>query len=491
MRAAFALALVFGLAGAAAASPFRISVPFVRGGEAAERTAMAPLLSSMDSQVIDDHYIVVLRKDAAQAALNAHQLWVQQAPAKAGFRGFKHAFDVAGKLAGYTAHVDAETLEQIRRSPEVRSGCTPPAGPADPFPQVAYVEKDQILHTFDIERNVPSWGIARIAYRKHPTPRQYKLYNYDPHAGSGVTAYIIDTGVNIHHQDFEGRAVWGKTIPEGDEDADGNGHGSHVAGTVAGRTFGVAKKANIKAVKVLRSNGSGTLSDVIRGIEWAVTDHEERVKAAAVADAEAAEKAKQNGEPVPPKTKVGPALLPLNRPSLTPYFAFAQVKSTANMSLGGGRSKVLDRAVDAAVEAGIHFAVAAGNDARDACQYSPAASELAVTVGASSIDDSMAWFSNHGKCVDIFGPGKDITSAWIGSNVATNTISGTSMASPHICGLLTLFLSLPQHEDKTPKELKDVIVQMSTKDVITGLPIWSKTANRLAFTDPPARNATA
>lgn len=159
------------------------------------------------------------------------------------------------------------------------------------------------------------------------------------------------------------------------------------------------------------------------------------------------------------------------------------------MSLGGGRSKVLDRAVDAAVEAGIHFAVAAGNDARDACQYSPAASQNAVTVGASSIDDSMAWFSNHGKCVDVFGPGKDITSAWIGSTVATNTISGTSMASPHVAGLLTLFLSQPQHEDKTPKELKDFVIELSSKGMVTGLPIWSKTANRLIYNDPPAGDA--
>jgi cerevisin len=158
------------------------------------------------------------------------------------------------------------------------------------------------------------------------------------------------------------------------------------------------------------------------------------------------------------------------------------------MSLGGGRSKVLDRAVDAAVEAGIHFAVAAGNDARDACQYSPAASQFAVTVGASSIDDSMAWFSNHGKCVDVFAPGKDITSAWIGSTVATNTISGTSMASPHVCGLMTLFLSLPVHENKTPKELKDHIIQLSTKGLVTGLPIWSKTENRLIFNDPPTES---
>jgi len=336
-------------------------------------------------------------------------------------------------------------------------------------PEVAYIEKDSIVHTWDIQHGVPSWGISRVAHHAHPTVKEYKDYEFDRHAGAGVTAYIIDTGVSIGHEDFEGRAEWGMTIPENDEDADGNGHGTHVAGTVAGKTFGIAKKATFKAVKVLSSNGSGSLSDVIKGIEWAITDHQAR-ETAANAKVEDPDVPKDNAK----------------RPKKKPKAPKKKVKSVANMSLGGGRSRALDAAVDAAVEAGIHFAVAAGNDARDACLYSPAASALAVTVGASSIDDSMAWFSNHGKCVDVFGPGRDITSSWIGSSVATNTISGTSMASPHVCGLLALFLSEPAHEDLTPAEMKDLVVELSTKGVVTGLPIWSKTANRLIYSDPPS-----
>jgi cerevisin len=152
-------------------------------------------------------------------------------------------------------------------------------------------------------------------------------YIYDHNDGSEVTAYVVDTGVNIEHTEFEGRAVWGQTIPEGDEDVDGNGHGSHVAGTIAGKTYGVAKKAKVVAVKVLRSNGSGSMSDVVKGIEWVTLNHKDRVKNA--------KKGKKE-------------------------------RSVANMSLGGGRSRILDAAVDAAVASGVHFAVAAGNDNRDA-----------------------------------------------------------------------------------------------------------------------------
>lgn len=184
--------------------------------------------------------------------------------------------------------------------------------------------------------------------------------------------------------------------------------GTHVAGTIAGKTYGVAKKAFIKAVKVLRSNGSGTMSDVVAGVEWVAKDHKKRVDEEA-AKFEAATGGKETPAPAPKK-----------------------VKSVANMSLGGGKSRALDLAVNAVVSAGVHFAVAAGNDNRDACNYSPAAAEKAITVGATTIEDSRAWFSNWGKCVDIFGPGHQILSSWIGSTNATNTISGTSMASPHV-----------------------------------------------------------
>jgi cerevisin len=350
-----------------------------------------------------------------------------------------HIFDLHSEFRGYAGKFTKETIEKIRTSDEV-----------------AYVEKDQIVHAYDVDTDAP-WGLSRISHRKKPdTEEEYGKYTYNEAAGRNVTVYIIDTGVNVNHSDFEGRAVWGATIPEDDEDVDGNGHGTHVAGTVAGKKYGVAKKANIVAVKVLRSNGSGSMSDVIKGIEFAVQHHNERV----------AEAKKYNDEAGDDDEKI-------------------IVKSAANMSLGGGRSRALDRVVDAAVKAGIQFAVAAGNDGMDACNYSPAASVNAITVGATTKEDRMAWFSNHGSCVDVFAPGHYITSTWIGSNVATNTISGTSMASPHVAGLIALLLSMPEYENKTPEEIKQVIIEMSTPDVIKGLPFWTESANRLIYSNPP------
>jgi len=268
-----------------------------------------------------------------------------------------------------------------------------------------------------------------------------------------------DTGTNVDHDDFEGRASWGQTIPEGDPDEDGNGHGTHCSGTVAGRKYGVAKSANIKAVKVLRSNGSGTMSDVVKGVEYAAQAHRESVSAA------------EDGK--------------------KPGFK----GSAANMSLGGGKSTLLDRAVNAAVEAGIHFAVAAGNDNADSCNYSPAAADKAVTVGASTLADERAYFSNYGTCNDIFAPGLNILSTWIGSNTSTNTISGTSMASPHIAGLLAYLLSLQPAKDSayavadiSPKKLKANLISIATEGALTDVP--SNTANILAWNGGGESNYT-
>lgn len=479
MRLPLATLATFALAGSALAFPFKL--PYFFGDHERPSTEpyfnVAPLLSSLEAKVIPDRYIVVLKENLPREDVHAHRLWVSQETEHYGaqsrdllgdfFQGVKRHFSLDGVVHGYSGHFDKQTVEKIRQSPHV-----------------AYVEKDQIVHAWDVERDVPSWGLSRVSHRELPSPEEYKEYEYDSHAGSGVVAYIIDTGVHVTHKDFEGRAVWGKTIPENDEDEDGNGHGTHVAGTVGGKTFGIAKKVQIKAVKVLSSNGSGTLSDVIAGIEWAITDHQERVaearRLASEEDGETDPSTNKKKKPTPPPED--PPTDPAPKPD-----PGKKVKSVANMSLGGGRSKTLDRAVDAAVEAGIHFAVAAGNDARDACLYSPAASKQAVTVGASTVDDKIAWFSNHGKCLDVFAPGRDITSSWTGSDVATNTISGTSMASPHVCGLLALLLSEPEHEDLTPSEMKDLIKNLSTAGVIDGIPTWSRqTPNKLIYNDPPS-----
>jgi len=293
----------------------------------------------------------------------------------------------------------------------------------------------------ELEKNAP-WGLARISHRNSLTFGTFNKYLYSVDGGEGVDVYVIDTGTNVDHVDFEGRANWGKTIPSNDEDKDGNGHGTHCSGTIAGKKYGVAKKANIYAVKVLKSNGSGTMSDVVKGVEWAAVSH--------IKKADAAKKGKGK------KGFKG---------------------SAANMSLGGGKSVTLDLAVNAAVDAGIHFAVAAGNDNADSCKYSPAAAEKAVTVGASTLADERAYFSNYGKCNDIFAPGLNILSTWIGSKYATNTISGTSMASPHIAGLLAYFLSLQPAQDSayavadiTPKQLKASLIAIATEGALEDVP---------------------
>lgn len=311
----------------------------------------------------------------------------------------------------------------------------------------------------ETEKMAP-WGLARVSHRKPLSFGTFNKYLYSDDGGEGVDAYVIDTGTNTEHLDFEGRAHWGKTIPSGDADADGNGHGTHCSGTIAGKKYGVAKKANVYAVKVLRSNGSGTMADVIAGVDYAASAHLDQVKAA------------KNGSRKGFKGSV------------------------ANMSLGGSKVKMLDEAVNAAVDAGMHFAVAAGNDNADACNYSPAAAGKAVTVGASAIDDSRAYFSNYGKCTDIFAPGLSIQSTWIGSKTAVNTISGTSMASPHICGLLAYYLSLQPAADSeysvaaiTPKELKSQMLDIATIDALSDIP--SDTPNLLAWNGGGCNNYSA
>lgn len=306
----------------------------------------------------------------------------------------------------------------------------------------------------ELEKDAP-WGLARISHRNQLGFGTFNQYLYASEGGEGVDVYVIDTGTNVDHVDFEGRAHWGKTIPANDEDVDGNGHGTHCSGTIAGKKYGVAKKANVYAVKVLKSNGSGTMSDVVKGVEFAAESHVKKVKSAG-------KDKKFKG-------------------------------STANMSLGGGKSPALDAAVNGAVEAGLHFAVAAGNDNANSCNYSPAAAELAVTVGASTLSDERAYFSNFGKCNDIFAPGLNIKSTWIGSKYAVNTISGTSMASPHIAGLLAYYLSLQPSSDSayavselTPKKLKNHLLGIATKGALDDVP--SDTTNLLAWNGGGSNN---
>jgi len=411
----------------------------------------APILSSTQSKEVPNSYMVVFKKHVKESNAKEHHDWVQSIHTKSSsermelrkrsqfpvttevFDGLKHTYNIIGGMVGYSGHFDDETIEAIRRHPDVD-----------------YVERDSEVHTLgddehETEKNAP-WGLARISHRDSLSFGTWNKYLYAADGGEGVDVYVIDTGTNYKHVDFEGRAHWGKTIPNGDADEDGNGHGTHCSGTVAGKRYGVAKKANVYAVKVLRSNGSGTMSDVVKGVEYAVEAHK---------------KAEKKGK----KGWKG---------------------SAANMSLGGGKSTTLDLAVNAAVDAGIHFAVAAGNDNADSCNYSPAAAANAVTVGASTLLDERAYFSNYGKCNDIFAPGLNILSTWIGSEHATNTISGTSMASPHIAGLLAYLLSLQPSKDSafavadiTPKKLKANLISIATVGALSDVP--SNTKNVLAW----------
>lgn len=428
----------------------------------------APLLSTLSASdhEIPDSYIVVFKKGVDEKTVDAHHNWIQQThesslkkrsqiplvgkPSGSFLNtvvddvqtlvGLKHSFDIAGAFKGYSGSFDESTLDLIRSHPDVE-----------------YVEKDSKVWTNDDEPSVEKgspWGLARISHRESLNFGNFNKYLYSGEGGEGVNVYVIDTGTNTEHVDFEGRANWGKTIPANDEDKDGNGHGTHCSGTIAGKKYGVAKKASVYAVKVLKSNGSGTMSDVVKGVEWAVTDHLKRSKS-------------QKGFK----------------------------GSVANMSLGGGKSTTLDLAVNAAVDNGIHFAVAAGNDNADACNYSPAAAQNAVTVGASTLADGRAYFSNHGKCVDIFAPGLNIQSTWIGSKYATNTISGTSMASPHIAGLLAYFVSLQPASDSafavgelTPAALKKSMVSIASAGKLSDLP--KQTVNLLAFNGGGTSNLT-
>lgn len=295
-------------------------------------------------------------------------------------------------------------------------------------PNVKYIELDQVVQVNPISTNAdqasPTWGLDRIDQSNLPLDNNYH-YDFD---GTGVTAYVIDTGVRNSHNEFNGRATSGYDFVDNDSDAtDCNGHGTHVAGTIAGSSYGVAKNANIVGVRVLDCAGSGTNSGVIDGINW--------VKNNAVAPA------------------------------------------VANMSLGGGASQALDDAVNAAVAAGITFVVAAGNDNRNACNYSPARAADAITVGSTTSTDARSSFSNYGSCLDIYAPGSSITSAWYNSNSATNTISGTSMAAPHVAGVAALLLD--ETSSLSPSQLQATMLARSSADKVSDAKTGSP--NQLLF----------
>ncbi|KAF2739732.1 subtilisin-like serine protease-like protein PR1A [Polyplosphaeria fusca] len=291
---------------------------------------------------------------------------------------------------------------------------------------VEYIQQDAEVHSqVYVSEPGATWGLGRISHIENGNT----TYVYDDTAGEGTCSYIIDTGIYVDHPEFEGRATWLENFTEDGQDSDGAGHGTHVAGTIGSATYGVAKKTKLYAVKVLNASGSGTYAGVIAGINYAANDHQTR-------DC--------------PKGSV------------------------ANMSLGGGKNDAVNQAVAAAVASGLFMAVAAGNDYDDAQFYSPASEPSACTVGATDSTDTRAAFSNTGTLVDVFAPGVQVLSTW--NNGGTNSISGTSMATPHIAGLGAYLLSF---ESIDVSELCARIAALSQEGKIADIP--AGTVNLLAF----------
>lgn len=349
-------------------------------GEAGPRT---PAKLIRMPEALEGRYIVVFHDEASPRVAQLVGEISAQWP-----MSLHYVYQTA--IPGFAATMAPAVMEELRSHPEVR-----------------YIEQDAPAHKVAIQSNA-TWGLDRIDSRSGRNG-QYE-YNFD---GSGVHAYIIDTGIRQGHSEFSGRigngydSVSNDTNPE-----DCDGHGTHVAGTVGGTVYGVAKDVTLHGVRVLNCSGSGTNAGVIAGVDWVAAN------------------------------AISPAV--------------------GNMSLGGGASTSIDNAVAGAVSSGVVMVVAAGNSNTNACTQSPARSSAAITVGSTTNSDQRSSFSNFGSCVDIFAPGSSITSAWFTSNSATNTISGTSMASPHVAGIAALYL------DQNPSASVSATVNAIINNATTG-----------------------
>lgn len=350
---------------------------------------VAQLLRS--SKPVPGEYIVVLKDNLKEVAQLGPESIAQEVALKHGGQVL-HSYKSA--LKGFTLRLSEAQVQKLLQDP-----------------RVAYVQENGYVQVSATQTGA-TWGIDRVDQTSLPLNQAY-TYNNN---ASGVHAYIVDTGVRLTHSQFTGRMGNGfDSITAGGTGADCHGHGTHVAGTVGGTTWGIAKGVTIHPVRVLDCTGYGTDAQVIAGIDWVVQNH------------------------------VKPAV--------------------ANMSLGGDASQPLDDAVTAAVNAGIVFAVAAGNDSSSACNYSPARTPNAITVGSTTSSDARSSFSNYGTCLDIFAPGSSITSASNSSDTGSTSMSGTSMASPHVAGAAALYLGA--NPTATPQQVRDALVANGTANKVT------------------------
>eukprot|EP00039_Didymoeca_costata_P019232 m.336738 g.336738 ORF g.336738 m.336738 type:complete len:437 (+) comp17944_c0_seq1:129-1439(+) len=406
-----------------------------------------PMHTVKPEDIVPGRYVVVFQTDSFHAVDKFMQDFRTTYEAEDSQPNILHEYNINDRFRGFNADLTDEMVADLR-------GCA-----GGKLPQasklVDYIAPDAVVRTNApvkeekinvfpnpesktsgtrdscTTQNGATWGLTRTSQRDKNLNAGYKYLSSDENS---VDAYVIDTGVYLEHDEFEGRAEWGidattNNSPKTDE----NGHGTHVAGTIGGKTYGIAKNVRIIAVRVLDQYGSGTMGGVITGVQFTCEHHKEN-----------------DGN-----------------------------KCVANMSLGGGKYSALNSAVSEAIECGCQFAVAAGNGASDACYNSPASTEDAVTVMATNQNDQSSYYSDYGKCCDLYAPGSSITSAWIGYPSAVVTISGTSMATPHVAGVMAKILSV---SDMKPEELKDEILANASEDYISDVPNQD-TPNLLLYND--------